>query len=143
MGRVKGQPRGKGTRRHMAGRPRAKRVKSEPACTAAGRNGIAEAHVHVLKSPPASPHPRAFASQAIFITDKRGSVHASQDPRLAVWRPRGAATSYIQPPHGAARMGRGCECGICGHHSEEECVRMECSCCSNFHARSGPRQVAA
>lgn len=40
-------------------------------------------------------------------------------------------------------MDRGCECGICGHHSEEECIRIECACCSNFHSRSGPRRVVA
>lgn len=34
----------------------------------------------------------------------------------------------------------GCECGICGHYSEEECLGKECACCVNFHLRSGPRQ---
>ncbi len=32
----------------------------------------------------------------------------------------------------------GCECGICNHFSEEECMRRECKCCVNFHSRSGP-----
>ncbi len=39
-------------------------------------------------------------------------------------------------------MSRGCECGICGHFSEDECLEKECKCCSNFHVRSGSRQVA-
>ncbi|ABK77218.1 hypothetical protein CENSYa_0585 [Cenarchaeum symbiosum A] len=30
-----------------------------------------------------------------------------------------------------------CECGICGHFSEEECIKRECRCCMNFHIRSG------
>ena len=29
---------------------------------------------------------------------------------------------------------RHCECGICGHRTEEECY--DCSCCLNFHQRS-------
>ena len=32
-----------------------------------------------------------------------------------------------------------CECGICGHFDENECVKNECKCCSNFHLRSGPK----
>ncbi len=32
-----------------------------------------------------------------------------------------------------------CECGICGHFSEEECVKIQCKCCLNFHLRSGPK----
>ena len=40
-------------------------------------------------------------------------------------------------------MDRGCECGICNHFSEEECLEKGCECCSNFHVRSGPKQVAA
>lgn len=30
-----------------------------------------------------------------------------------------------------------CECGICGHVIEQECVAKECGCCTNFHVRSG------
>lgn len=30
-----------------------------------------------------------------------------------------------------------CECGLCEHRSEKECIRKECSCCNNFHVRSG------
>lgn len=30
-----------------------------------------------------------------------------------------------------------CECGICGHCVEQECVTKECRCCTNFHLRSG------
>jgi len=26
-------------------------------------------------------------------------------------------------------MSRSCECGICGHHSESECIEKECKCC--------------
>ena len=33
----------------------------------------------------------------------------------------------------------GCECGICGHHYEDECIKSECKCCLNFHVRSGPK----
>ena len=33
-----------------------------------------------------------------------------------------------------------CECGICGHHNESECIEKECKCCLNFHERSGPRR---
>ena len=32
-----------------------------------------------------------------------------------------------------------CDCGICGHHTEKECVEKECKCCLNFHVRSGPK----
>ena len=32
-----------------------------------------------------------------------------------------------------------CECGICGHFDENECVKNECKCCSNFHLRSGSK----
>lgn len=32
-----------------------------------------------------------------------------------------------------------CECGICGHHRESECLKKECRCCLNFHLRSGSR----
>lgn len=34
-------------------------------------------------------------------------------------------------------MGKGCECGICGHFAEKECFEKECKCCINFHTRSG------
>ena len=34
---------------------------------------------------------------------------------------------------------RGCECGICHHFSEAECLDKECKCCINFHLRSGPK----
>lgn len=30
-----------------------------------------------------------------------------------------------------------CECGICGHGAEQECITQECQCCTNFHIRSG------
>lgn len=30
-----------------------------------------------------------------------------------------------------------CECGICQHQNEPECIKKECHCCSNFHLRSG------
>lgn len=30
-----------------------------------------------------------------------------------------------------------CECGICGHKREPECIKQECTCCNNFHLRSG------
>ncbi len=36
-------------------------------------------------------------------------------------------------------VNKGCECGICGHYTEEECIKNECKCCSNFHIRSGPK----
>ncbi len=36
-------------------------------------------------------------------------------------------------------MARSCECGICGHHRESECISNECRCCLNFHVRSGPK----
>jgi len=26
-------------------------------------------------------------------------------------------------------MLKSCECGICGHHSESECIEKECKCC--------------
>ena len=35
----------------------------------------------------------------------------------------------------------GCECGICGHHKESECLKLECKCCINFHLRSGPKST--
>ena len=34
-------------------------------------------------------------------------------------------------------MGTHCECGICGHFEEKDCIEKECKCCSNFHIRSG------
>lgn len=37
-------------------------------------------------------------------------------------------------------MTKGCECGICGHYSEDECITKECKCCMNFHVRSGPKK---
>jgi len=37
-------------------------------------------------------------------------------------------------------MSKSCECGICGHHKEAECVQKECKCCLNFHERSGPKK---
>ena len=37
-------------------------------------------------------------------------------------------------------MSNSCECGICGHHSESECLQKECKCCLNFHERSGPKR---
>ena len=37
-------------------------------------------------------------------------------------------------------MASSCECGICGHHSEKECLHDRCRCCINFHERSGPRR---
>jgi len=36
-------------------------------------------------------------------------------------------------------MKNSCTCGICGHHTEQECLENECKCCSNFHIRSGPK----
>jgi len=30
-----------------------------------------------------------------------------------------------------------CECGVCQHQVESECIRKEWLCCSNFHLRSG------
>ncbi len=37
-------------------------------------------------------------------------------------------------------MTSGCECGICGHPTEEECIKKECKCCLNFHERSGSKR---
>ncbi len=37
-------------------------------------------------------------------------------------------------------MSKSCECGICDHHYESECLEKECKCCLNFHERSGPRR---
>ena len=37
-------------------------------------------------------------------------------------------------------MSKSCECGICGHHQEQECIKNECACCLNFHERSGPKR---
>ena len=37
-------------------------------------------------------------------------------------------------------MSNSCECGICGHHNESECLQKECKCCLNFHERSGPKR---
>lgn len=34
---------------------------------------------------------------------------------------------------------RHCECGICNHATEKECIEKECKCCLNFHLRSGPK----
>lgn len=34
---------------------------------------------------------------------------------------------------------RHCQCGMCGHYLERECVEMECRCCVNFHVRSGSK----
>ena len=36
-------------------------------------------------------------------------------------------------------MTKSCECGICDHYSESECIQKECKCCLNFHERSGPK----
>ena len=36
-------------------------------------------------------------------------------------------------------MNAHCECGICGHFSEKECIKNESKCCSNFHLRSGSK----
>lgn len=30
-----------------------------------------------------------------------------------------------------------CECGICNHVPDLECIKKECRCCFNFHIRSG------
>lgn len=30
-----------------------------------------------------------------------------------------------------------CECGICGHVVDQECIMNDCDCCVNFHVRSG------
>lgn len=38
-------------------------------------------------------------------------------------------------------MENSCECGICGHHYESECLEKKCKCCLNFHERSGPKRV--
>ena len=34
-------------------------------------------------------------------------------------------------------MMKHCECGICGHFTEDDCIKNKCKCCSNFHLRSG------
>ena len=36
-------------------------------------------------------------------------------------------------------MGSHCECGICGHFTEKDCIENGCKCCSNFHLRSGSK----
>ncbi|MHB8603542.1 MAG: hypothetical protein ACYC6W_12690 [Nitrosotalea sp.] len=36
-----------------------------------------------------------------------------------------------------------CDCGICGHYTEQECIQMECKCCLNFHVRSGPKSISS
>lgn len=33
-----------------------------------------------------------------------------------------------------------CECGICGHYKEDDCLKNNCKCCINFHIRSGPNR---
>jgi len=38
---------------------------------------------------------------------------------------------------GAKTVMIGCECGICEHRLESECIRNKCKCCFNFHERSG------
>jgi hypothetical protein len=30
-----------------------------------------------------------------------------------------------------------CQCGICNHNIELDCIKRECNCCFNFHIRSG------
>jgi len=30
-----------------------------------------------------------------------------------------------------------CQCGICNHSIELDCIKRECNCCFNFHIRSG------
>jgi len=30
-----------------------------------------------------------------------------------------------------------CECGICGHTIDQECIINDCDCCVNFHKHSG------
>jgi hypothetical protein len=30
-----------------------------------------------------------------------------------------------------------CECGICNHGTNLECIKKECQCCFNFYIRSG------
>jgi len=37
-------------------------------------------------------------------------------------------------------MTGGCECGICDHPTEEECVEKECKCCLNFPERSASKR---
>ena len=36
-------------------------------------------------------------------------------------------------------MSAHCECGICGHFNEKDCIEKGCECCSNFHLRSGSK----
>jgi hypothetical protein len=36
-----------------------------------------------------------------------------------------------------------CECGMCDHVSDKECIEEECKCCINFHLRSGPKLLHA
>ena len=36
-------------------------------------------------------------------------------------------------------MRKSCECGICSHYDEKNCIAKECRCCINFHRRSGPK----
>jgi len=36
-------------------------------------------------------------------------------------------------------MGTHCECGICGHFNEKDCIEKDSKCCSNFHLRSGSK----
>lgn len=31
---------------------------------------------------------------------------------------------------------RHCECGICGHMHESDCIKRTCDCCYNFHVRA-------
>ena len=31
---------------------------------------------------------------------------------------------------------RHCECGICDHNNESDCIDHECACCYNFHIRA-------
>ena len=31
---------------------------------------------------------------------------------------------------------RHCECGICDHNNESDCIGQECACCYNFHIRA-------
>jgi len=44
---------------------------------------------------------------------------------------------YFKDKNQKTLFDMGCECGICGHHSQVECDK--CECCSNFHKRSGKK----
>ena len=81
---------------------------------------------------------RKILNEKPSVSKKSKKSKSKKQKFLSVYSQKICRFSYIHL-HLIIIMKTHCECGICGHFTEDECISNECKCCINFHIRSGPK----